>query len=269
MRRVLIVNPRASRVTEARLAAVERALAPVRVLKTERPGDAVELAREAGAATIYALGGDGTFNEVLNGAHPDAVLGVLAGGGTNVLARALRSSQSRRISVGRVNGRRFAFAAGIGLDAELLRRAGRTRRGRRRGDLGTAWEAARLLAGRRGRFEPALDVLGVGEAALALVANGDPYTYLGRVPIRVARDATFEGGLDLVAPRRLAPRDYPRVLRYLAGGRVEGFLRGHDLDRIEVTCRQPLPLQADGEDLGDVTEAVFEAERDAVTILVG
>ena len=32
--------------------------------------------------------------------------------------------------------------------------------------------------------------------------------------------------------------------------------------------RRPLPLQADGEDLGDVREAVFEAERDAVTVLV-
>jgi hypothetical protein len=28
-----------------------------------------------------------------------------------------------------------------------------------------------------------------------------------------------------------------------------------------------LPLQADGEDLGDVTRAVFEAERRAVTVL--
>ena len=28
-----------------------------------------------------------------------------------------------------------------------------------------------------------------------------------------------------------------------------------------------MPLQADGEDLGDVTEAIFEAERDAVTVL--
>jgi hypothetical protein len=28
-----------------------------------------------------------------------------------------------------------------------------------------------------------------------------------------------------------------------------------------------MPLQADGEDLGDVEEAVFEAERDAVAVL--
>ena len=29
-----------------------------------------------------------------------------------------------------------------------------------------------------------------------------------------------------------------------------------------------MPLQLDGEDIGDVTEVVFEAERDAVSVLV-
>jgi diacylglycerol kinase family enzyme len=43
---------------------------------------------------------------------------------------------------------------------------------------------------------------------------------------------------------------------------------GHDLDRIVVRCDQPLALQADGEDLGDVVEATFEARRDAVSVLV-
>ena len=42
----------------------------------------------------------------------------------------------------------------------------------------------------------------------------------------------------------------------------------HDVDRLVVRCDEPLPLQADGEDLGDVTEAVFEAERDAISVLV-
>ena len=44
--------------------------------------------------------------------------------------------------------------------------------------------------------------------------------------------------------------------------------RGDDLDRIVVRCDMPLPLQVDGEDAGDVLEAVYEAERDAVTVLV-
>jgi diacylglycerol kinase family enzyme len=283
MRRVLIANPGASRVTEARLAAVERAVAPVEVWRTERSGHAVELAREAGAATVFVLGGDGTFNEVLNGCAAGATLGFLPAGGTNVLTRALglprdpveaarvlERGTSRRISLGRVNGRRFAFAAGIGLDAELLRRAGRTARGRRRSDLGVVLEALRILAARRGRFEPALEIRGHGEAAFALVANAGPYTYVGKRPVHVTRGAAFELGLDFVAPRRLGLKDYPAAVRYVlnGGGRLD-LLRGHDLDRIEIACREPMPLQADGEDLGDVTEAVFEAERDAVAVLVG
>jgi diacylglycerol kinase family enzyme len=258
---------------------VARALGVDDVLRTQRPGQATDLARAAGAVDLFVLGGDGTVNEVLNGADPGARLGVLAGGATNVLVRALglpddparlAAGATRRISLGRVNGRRFAFAAGVGLDAELLRRAGRTRAGRRRGDLGTAWEAAKLVAERRGRFEPELEIRGRGEAAFALVANGDPYTYLGRLPLHVARDARFEAGLDLVAPRRLGLRDYPAAACYLltGSGSLE-LVRGHDLDRIEVACHVPMPLQADGEDLGDVTEAVFEAERNAVALLVG
>jgi diacylglycerol kinase family enzyme len=42
----------------------------------------------------------------------------------------------------------------------------------------------------------------------------------------------------------------------------------HDADRLEARCDRPLPLQADGEDLGDVSEAVFEAERAALRVLV-
>jgi diacylglycerol kinase family enzyme len=47
-----------------------------------------------------------------------------------------------------------------------------------------------------------------------------------------------------------------------------GLLVLHDRARIVLRCDSPLPLQADGEDLGDITEAVFEAEPAAVTALV-
>ena len=43
----------------------------------------------------------------------------------------------------------------------------------------------------------------------------------------------------------------------------------HDVDLVEIECDVPLPLQADGEDLGDVVSARFEAERDALTVVVG
>jgi diacylglycerol kinase family enzyme len=49
---------------------------------------------------------------------------------------------------------------------------------------------------------------------------------------------------------------------------VPGVIAAHDLARLVVRCDRPLPLQADGEDLGDVETAVFESEPDAVTVLV-
>jgi diacylglycerol kinase family enzyme len=82
--------------------------------------------------------------------------------------------------------------------------------------------------------------------------------------------AEFELGLDVVAPVRLRRRSLLRTAFAVLRGRArgDGVLYGHDLDRIEIVCDGPTPLQADGEDLGDVERALFEAERDAVSVLV-
>jgi len=293
---VLIVNPLASAVSEERVGAVERELggvASVRTFFTERAGHGTELAAEAaGVDALVVFSGDGGFNEVLNGVPQGIPLGFLPGGGTSVLPRALGLSRDpvaaarrvaealelgrqRRISLGRVNGRRFAFSSGIGLDAELVRRVdalGRRDDGKRPGDTAYLRAAARLAGSRGGRFEPALEVRGLGRAAFALVANADPYTYAGRVPVHVAPEARFELGLDVVAPKQVGPLALPRLLRYVLTGRGQAQARdvlyGHDLDRIEIVCDRPLPLQADGEDLGDVQEVAFEAERDAIAVLI-
>ena len=125
---------------------------------------------------------------------------------------------------------------------------------------------------RRARFEPAVEIAGHGRAAFALVANTDPYSYAGPLPVHVAPQARFELGLDLFAPRRMSVRSLARFLVYIGLGRGQAsapdVVYGHDLDRIEVVADEPMPLQADGEDLGDATQVVFEAERNAVLILV-
>ena len=293
-RAVLIVNPFASRVTEERITAVERALmrvAYVRTVRTERPRHAVTLARDAGEAdALIVFAGDGGFNEALNGVERDDLpLGFVPGGGTSVLPRALglprapvaaaeqiadalAEGRLRHISTGRANGRRFAFSAGIGIDAEAVRRIderGRSPQGRRPGDLAFLGAFARLIFERRGRFDPVLDVVGYGRAALVLVSNVRPYSFLRALAIQAAPEAVFEKGLDFLAPRSLTPRTLPPLLFALATGRpARNAYRGHDLDRLEVRCDAPLPLQADGEDLGDVTEAVFEAERRAISVLL-
>ena len=286
MNGVLIVNPRASKVTERGIEQIARILRVDDVFRTERARHATELAATlAGADRIYVFSGDGGFNEVLNGVPPGVALGFVPGGGTSVLprllglprdpveaARGLVHGRTRRISLGRANGRRFGFSAGIGLDAELIRRMdsrGRDEYGRRPGDAMFAWTVVQALAAHRGRFDSLLEVQGHGNAAFALVANSDPYSYLGPLPLRLPRGAELEGGLDLLAPRAFRPRDLPGAVRYLLTGQTRvPLIALHDQDRIEIRSQLPMPLQVDGEDLGDVTEVVLEAERDVVDVLV-
>src|SRR5436305_5079117 len=167
----LIVNPFASNVSDERLATIGRELGrvgEVETLHTERPKHATELVtecrgREVDAVVVFS--GDGGFNEALNGLEGDVPIGFLPGGGTSVLPRALGLPQDpiaaakriadsiehgrrRQITVGRVNGRRFGFAAGLGLDAGAVRRVdemGRRTDGRRPGDLAFALAVVREL----------------------------------------------------------------------------------------------------------------------------
>jgi diacylglycerol kinase family enzyme len=297
MRVTLVANPFASKVTQVKLAAVQaelRNVSDLSVVLTERPGHATEIVAEAvagGCDAIVVFSGDGGFNEAVNGLDGDVPIGFLPGGGTSVLSRALglpadavaaarhlasalETDRTRRITLGRVNGRRFTFGAGVGLDAEAVRRVdsmGRTDEGKRPGDLAFALAVVRSLGTRKGHMEPALEVEGLGRAAFAIIANGSPYTYAKRLPLPIAPEAQFDLGLDLVAPVRLRRRTLvPTALSILSGhgtGRRD-TLYGHDLDRLVITCDAPMALHADGEDLGDVEEAVFEAERGAVSVFV-
>jgi diacylglycerol kinase family enzyme len=292
VRRLLIANPWASGVDEERLTGVRSALPHGTELRlTSVGGEATELARASAGQVdaLYVFGGDGTYNEVLNGIDATTPVGFIPGGGTSVLPRALGlprdpvaaarrladSAQPRRIGLGRVNGRRFGFACGIGLDAEIVRAVddlGRRSDGRRPGNVAFAWAGLRTLARYKYHLDAALEVKGHGRAAFALVSNGPAYSYAGPVALQPAPNASFEGGLDLVAPTEVRSRDIPRIARYAFGwgdrANARDLVYVHDADRLEIVCDRPLPLQADGEDLGDVEHAVLEAERDAVTVLV-
>lgn len=293
-RALLIVNPYSTSVTGPAITAVENALrerVEVETSFTQYAGHATELAAAADSVdAIVVFSGDGTYNEALNGIDGGLPIGFLPGGATSVLPRALGLSRDpaeaaravgaalaagrlRRITLGTVNGRRFSFSAGIGFDAEAVRRLdglGRDPAGARPGDVAFARMVVRMLLERRGQWDPALDIAGVGRAAFVFVGNGDPYTYAGSVPLRVTPGARFEDGLAFAAPERVRRRDVARLVAAITMNRTYGpeVMTGLDLDRIEVRCDHPLPLQADGEDLGDVEHAVFEAHRDAVAVLV-
>ena len=147
----IIVNPAAGSGNGRRaIPQIEKALAKHNLdydlVVSERPGHAVELARQAvlaGFDPVVAAGGDGTANEVINGLMDakaaganQAALGVLCVGRGNDFAhgvgipydlqagcQALTEGYRRKIDIGRVygglypQGRYFGNCVGVGFDA--------------------------------------------------------------------------------------------------------------------------------------------------------
>ena len=292
----LIVNPYSTNVTGTRIGRVEEALresVDVWTRFTERPGHATELAAEgadAGVDAIAVFSGDGTYNEALNGPTAGSRSGSCPAAGRAVRPRAraaarpgrrrstgrARRSQhgrARRISFGAVNGRRFCFAAGLGFDAKAVRRIdqlGRDGQGARPGDFTFGLAVARILFERRAALRVRPRDQGRRARGVPARRDGDPYSDAGRLPLRIAPHARFEDGIAFAAPAHVRPGDVPRLLTAAVRGRAfgQGVYTGVDLDQLEAVCDRPLPLHVDGEDLGDVEHAVFEARRDALDCLV-
>jgi diacylglycerol kinase family enzyme len=298
----LVVNPRATGVGEGVIDAVTTRLVAVgelEVCRTERPGHAVELAAAPGADAVVAMGGDGTYNEVVNGLPAGVRLGVLPAGASSVfarqlgfatdpvvaagqLARALAANSTRPLGLGRMDGRRFTFAASLGLDAATMRAVDReriTRPGNRRpGDLRVVAAAVRELAAQGFALRERMTLEAPGRpperASYVLVANQHPYTYFGRLAVQAAPRASFDSGLDAVAVGELRARGLWRLAVYAlvwprhAAGRSHrvGYL--HDLRRFSVRCDAPTPAQLDGEYVGDVEGAEFAYEEAAMRVYV-
>jgi diacylglycerol kinase family enzyme len=310
MRAVLIVNPNATATTLRTRDVLASALSSdlrVDTYQTKGRGHAVELAEQAvetGADLVVALGGDGTVNEVVNGLLSGGVrpglpdLAVVPGGSTNVFARALglpvgaveatgqilealREGRSRRIGLGMADDRYFTFCAGLGIDAAAVERveAKRAKGKKSTHSLYLRSTVNRFYFGTsRARRKPPLRLSAPGlteprDVFVALVCNTDPWTYLGDRPVRVAPDASFELGLDVLALTRLST---PAVLR-AAGSffREDPRPRGHTPillhDQPELTIEAidgELPFQVDGDALPHRSKVHLISVPNALRVVV-
>lgn len=306
MRLLLVVNPMATTTTKRARDVLAHALASesrLEVAETKARGHATELARTAvadGMDVVVALGGDGTVNEVVNGLladgpQPDGpALGVVPAGSANVFARALglpnspieatselldalRVDRRRTVGLGRADDRWFTFCAGLGLDAEVVRRVEQRRAAGRRSTPGLYVRAGLsqffLHTDRR---QPVMLLEREGAAperlGVALVCNTVPWTYHGDRPVRPCPHASFDSGLDLFGLRSLGAVSTLRHLRQILaadprprGGRVVSV---HDAPALTVSSTTPLALQLDGDDLGDRSRVVFRSVPAALTVLV-
>ena len=281
---VLIANPasrRGRRLHGRALRALRDAGLSAELILTERPGHAAELAVAWGTRVdvVFVLGGDGTVMEVAGAlAHSGVPIGVLAGGTGNLLARALGiplrveravsallHGRRLRIDLGRFDsGRRFAIAAGVGIDARMVAQTPGWMK-RRLGIWAYSLVAARAAVGAvlgRRYFRARVTVDGVlleREAVAVMVANfgavlADRIT-LG--PGIVSDDGVLD--VCIFSPRTLG--EALRIMRRLLAkdfGTDERivYLSGRHI-RVEVD--PPSQVQADGELLGSTPfEVVVE-----------
>jgi len=312
MRALLVVNPAATSTTARGRDVLARALGSdlkVDVAETAYRGHAIEVARQArldGIDLVIALGGDGTVNEVVNGllaegpASDVPALAVVPAGSANVFSRtlgqstspveatseildAVRAGRSRHVGLATVAAdggppRWFTFCAGLGLDAEVVRRVESSRRGGARATPGR-YVRTGLLHFFTGtdRRRPAITLHRPGAEPehglfLAIACNTTPWTYLGSRPVHLTPRASFERGLDVLAMRRLS---LPITLRTLAQALADPprpagrhLLSLEDLGELRLTCERPRSLQIDGEYVGAHREVALHAQPRVLRVIV-
>jgi len=301
-RALVIVNPYATTVSDRLRALVLSALESrfdLDAEATRERGHATELAAHAAGAydLVVALGGDGTVNEVANGlAGSRTPLTALPGGSANVFCKLLGIPgeivdatehllaladrwRVRAVDLGAVNGRRYTFSAGVGIDASVVALVDSHPRLKARFGPSFFTAAACWTFARRYLRQPPRIVVRADGAALAgisaVVQNGEHYTYFNDHPIDLAAGAALDGGtLAGVVLRRGSLRDVPGLVwrglsasREFAGHRqVDAFTTTSSLS-VESADGRPVPLQLDGDYLGEVAVAHFELLPRALSVV--
>jgi diacylglycerol kinase family enzyme len=308
-RMLIIVNPYATTVSDRLKNLVVYALQAryeVEAIDTEAAEHAIEIGREArndGYDLVVAFGGDGTLNEVVNGlAGTEIPVSVLPGGSTNVVARTLGipndvvdatehlisladDFRPRRIDLGSVNGRRFVFACGVGLDATVVKRVDShpLLKARARQWYYT-WAAISGFYRHYLRNPIRLELEAGGErleGVTAIAQNSAPFTYFGRIPIEICEEAALDDGeLAVALLRRAAQRDMLPIAARVLSKRLHA-VNSRQIEELrgvaEATVRsistdgdgqiRPLPVQVDGDYIGEHSELRWAIEPDSLTIV--
>lgn len=276
---LLLVNPAAGggRAKEALPALREFARQrgwQVEICVTQNPADLAARARraaESGRKRILVLGGDGTFQVLVNSLrnYPETVLGVIPAGGGNDLAAALglpqeaipaaelllASNAVRQLDAVRVrtaNGDEHIYmgGGGVGLDAEAVRYASGPYRNLR-GRLRYVLAALHALSGYHA-IQVRLQIQGIAsqdlESTALLVGVLNTPSYGGGLYLAPAA-RTDDGMLDLVLLDDLGVIDILRLLPALAlrGALKTKKVRRFLVERVHIETKAPARFHGDGE----------------------
>jgi len=302
MRQVLLIsNARAGSVSARTREVITKALQAdfkLEVADTAHRDHAMELSQDAvdrGFDAILVFGGDGTVNEAAQGVvATDVALGIIPGGSTNVMARSLgiprdpvdatayvasrlRSNSIRRIGVGRMNARYFLFSAGMGLDAEVVRRVEADPEGKRkRADWTFVFNAFSAGFTQYRGAEPQITVEVDGQepyrTLLSICCNGRPFTYFKRFAVDVCPKSSLDKRLDLFGLDRITTLTIPRIVWavFVSRGHI-AWKHGHyhsDVPGASWRATRPTPVQVDGDYVGEWDRAAVRYVPEALTLLV-
>jgi diacylglycerol kinase family enzyme len=111
----------------------------------------------------------------------------------------------------------------------------------------------------------------IEDVYFVIVANADPWTFVGNRALHPTPEATFDSGLAVYARRRMGlvgalygmagmARKHPRPPRW--GARVV-----HDLERVTVIADEALPFQVDGDALETREKVTFRSVPKALSVV--
>jgi diacylglycerol kinase (ATP) len=260
----------------------------VQVEPTQGPKHATELARKAvqeGCKLVIAAGGDGTVAEAAEGlAGTDTALGIMPMGSIMNMARTLciprdlhqaaeviAAGRVLAMDTGRVSGRYFLEAGGVGLAAGLFGYFDRVDTGRM--NLTTALRGSWRFLTNLGAPRLTVEIDGVAQhvrSPMVTVSNGP---FVGAAYALAPEAKVDDGLLDVVIFRRTSVLRVLLHLLMVAGGRrlppppQAVVHRAHSV-RVIAHRRRPPPVHADGSLVG-VTPAYFEVVPASLHVLVG
>lgn len=287
---LIILNPAARSEKAVRLSERIHALCTgAEVRQTAMPGDAERIAREAvgeGITTIIAAGGDGTINEVVNGlmaaGNPDVRLGILPVGTMNVFAvelgiplnslekawEVIVKNEVRHLDLPVCTtpegSRCFVQLAGVGLDAEVVRRTTRESK-KALGPLSYLLSLAQVAGVKPPPVTLESEDGTVRSGSFVLIGNGRFYGG----PFKMFRQGSpCDGLIDVLVFRNQSPWD---LLRYMHAILIGQHAELGDVEYFQTTALSlhsgsEVPYELDGEMAGYLPISL-RVEKGALPVL--
>ena len=237
-----------------------------KMVETKKPKHAIELAQEISlkedCTGIVAVGGDGTFSEVLNGIQKDVPIGFISSGSGNDFLRtfapkrdfeqqlnAVICGNTKKIDYIQINEKRSLNVAGTGFDVDILLLESKLRKFLSGSFCYYTALIITLFTLQFRNFTIKIDdKTEISEDCLIMsLANGKYFG--GGMPISL--DSRLDDGvMDLILITKLPFYHIPRVLIKFMKGRLQEetrFVKTYRCKKVECSVKPEVQMQTDGE----------------------